>query len=188
MKQQSEVEIKLRLKDFPSTLQWLKNNAVLKKRFLKKDIYYAKKSSIEKQSVMLDECIRLRIENGGYTFCTKVRDMSDGVEINIEREEIFSKKRSSDIVRFIHSVLGYSEYVKKEKKGKCFVYKNAIIDISKVSMLGDFLEIEMLDSDLSIDEQIKHIKSIMLDMGLDESDVEVTPYVVLLSCLYHKKN
>lgn len=181
MTQQPEVEIKLRLKDFASALQWLKNNAVLKNKFFKKDIYYAKKCNIEKKSVIIDECIRLRIENGGYTFCTKVRNMNDGVEVNIEREEVFSKTRSRDIIKFIHSILGYSEYVKKEKKGKCFFYKNTIIDISKVSGLGDFLEIEMLDSNLSIDEQIKHIKSIMLELGLGESDVEITPYIVLLS-------
>ena len=80
----SEIEIKAYIKDFDSVLNFLKNNAKFKKKYFKKDIYYAKEESIKKENIKTSDCIRLRIEHGGYTFCTKERELIDGVEVNEE--------------------------------------------------------------------------------------------------------
>lgn len=178
---QQEVEIKANVADIKSLIDFLHNNAKYKKKFFKRDIYYAKSNDIKSRNVQIDDCLRLRSQNGKYTFCTKSREMIESVEVNTEREMVFSKKRSKDIIKFLTSILGYAEYVKKLKKGKAFLYKDTLIEVSFIKGLGDFVEIEMIDSKLGVNEQIMHIKSVLSDINIKESDIEITPYITLLA-------
>ncbi|WP_300711680.1 class IV adenylate cyclase [uncultured Brachyspira sp.] len=176
----SEIEIKAYIKDFESVLNFLKNNAKFKKKYFKKDIYYAKEKSIKEGNIKTISCIRLRIENGGYTFCTKERTLIDGAEVNEEIEIKVSKKKSRFIVDFLSKLQKYKEYVRKEKKGYAFIYKNALIEISKIKNLGDFIEIEFLNSDKPVENQVCKLKSILKEIGIDENSIETKPYIELL--------
>jgi len=178
---QKEVEIKANVVDIKSLIDFLYKNTKYKKKFFKKDIYYAKNVNIKLMNVPIDECLRLRVENGKYTFCTKIRDLIEGVEVNTEREMVFGKKRTRDILRFLANILDYGEYVKKEKKGRAFLYKETLIEVSSIKGLGDFVEIEMIDSKLDINNQIMHIKNILSEMEIKESDIEIIPYITLLA-------
>lgn len=182
-KQSSEIEIKARVKNIKSVLDFLYKNAKFKKKYFKKDIYYSVHNSIKNNDVNIDKCIRLRMEHGGYTFCTKTRDVVEGVEVNIEREIKVSKRRSNFISNFISDLLCYVEYVRKEKKGYAFVYKNALVEVSNIKTLGDFIEIEFMNLDKPVDIQIKELKDILYDIGIDEKDIETTPYIVMLAKL-----
>ena len=82
----NEIEIKAYVRDFENTLSFLYKNARFKKKYFKKDIYYAKKDDILNDDIKLKNCIRLRVEHGGYTFCSKDRKLIDGVEVNDEIE------------------------------------------------------------------------------------------------------
>ena len=75
----------------------------------------------------------------------------------------------------------YKEYVRKEKKGYAFIYKNALVEISKIKNLGDFIEIEFLNSNETIENQIIQLKSILNEIGIDENSIETEPYIKLLS-------
>ena len=88
----SEIEIKAYVRDFDSVLNFLYKNAKFKKKYFKKDIYYARENDIKHGNIKTSDCIRLRIEHGGYTFCTKERTLIDGVEVNEEIEVKVSKK------------------------------------------------------------------------------------------------
>lgn len=181
MEGNSEIEIKAYIKDFESVLNFLKSNAKFKKKYFKKDIYYAKKRSIEEGNIKTSDCIRLRTEHGGYTFCTKERNIIDGVEINDEIEIKVSKKKARFIINFLSKLQQYKEYVRKEKKGYAFIYKNALVEISKIKNLGDFIEIEFLNSNETIENQIIQLKSILNEIGIDENSIETEPYIKLLS-------
>ena len=76
--------------------------------------------------------------------------------------------------------MDYREYVKKEKKGYAFKYKNALIEVSNIKNLGDFIEIEFLNNEESIENQIKELKSILKEIGIEESSIETEPYINLL--------
>ena len=176
-----EIEIKAYVKDLKSTLDFLYKNAKFKKKYFKKDIYYSKIEEIKTQNINLNNCIRLRIENGGYTFCSKIRNIIDAVEVNEEREIKVSKKKSKFIINFLFLLQNYKEYVRKEKKGYAFYYKNALVEVSSIKNLGNFIEIEFLNSLESIENQIKELKLILKDIGIDESYIETKPYINLLS-------
>ena len=76
--------------------------------------------------------------------------------------------------------MDYREYVKKEKKGYAFKYKNALIEVSNIKNLGDFIEIEFLNNEESIENQIKELKLILKEIGIEESSIETEPYINLL--------
>ena len=181
MSNNTEIEIKAHVKDLKSTLDFLYKNAKFKKKYFKKDIYFAKIDEIKNGNINLNNCIRLRTEHGGYTFCAKRRNIIDGVEVNEEREIKVSKKKSRFIINFLSTLQNYEEYVKKEKKGYAFVYKGALVEVSLIKNLGDFIEIEFLNSQKSTEEQIRELKSILNDIGIKESEIETEPYLNLLS-------
>ena len=177
----TEIEIKAHIKDLKSTLDFLYKNAKFKKKYFKKDIYFAKADEIKSGNINLNNCIRLRTEHGGYTFCAKTRNIIDGVEVNEEREIKVSKKKSKFIINFLSKLQNYKEYVRKEKKGYAFVYKGTLAEVSSIKNLGDFIEIEFLNSSKSTEEQITELKSILKDIGIEESEIEPEPYLNLLS-------
>lgn len=187
-KNNAEIEIKAYIENVKSTLDFLYKNAKFKKKYFKKDIYFAKNSEIKIGNINLNNCIRLRIEHGGYTFCSKIRNIIDAVEVNEEREIKVSKKKSKFIINFLSSLMDYGEYVKKEKKGYAFKYKNALIEVSNIKNLGDFIEIEFLNNEESIENQIKKLKSILKEIGIEESSIETEPYINLLKKKIIKKN
>ena len=56
-----------------------------------------------------------------------------------------------------------------------------MVEVSLVKNLGDFIEIEFLNSSKSIEEQVSELKSILSDIGIEESQIESEPYLNLLS-------
>ena len=180
MSASKEIEIKAYVRDFEFVLDYLYNNAKFKKKYFKKDIYYAKEREIKNNSIKFENCIRLRVQNGGYTFCSKERSIIDGVEVNDEREVKVSKKKARFIINFLSSIQGYRELVRKEKKGYSFSYKGTIIDLSHVIGLDDFIEIEFLDSSLSQEDQIKELRLILEELSISEDDIEAKAYMSLL--------
>lgn len=175
-----EIEIKARVKDKEALIDFLFKNAKYTKKYFKKDIYYAKADLIEKKYFDINECLRLRIERGRYTFCTKIRTLIDSVEVNTEIEYVVSKRESKRVLKFLGFLFGYKEFVKKEKKGRAFLYKNTLIEVSSIKKLGDFVEIELLDSLLPREEQVKYLKTVLTEIGLTENDIDDTPYIVYL--------
>lgn len=170
-----EIEVKAIVKEPERLAAFLKENAKLKKKFFKRDIYYYKDADEN-----INNMLRLRKEHGGYVFTQKKRRMQDGVEINEEREMDVSKKSAKRFLKLLENVMGYSEYVRKEKKGRAYSYNGVLVEMSEVVGLGHFVELELLDSDLSEDEQLALLKDTLKRLGLSEADIEQRPYVKLL--------
>ena len=177
----SEIEIKAYVRDFDSVLNFLYKNAKFKKKYFKKDIYYARENDIKHGNIKTNDCIRLRMEHGGYTFCTKERTLIDGVEVNDEIEIKTTKKKARLIINFLSQLQKYREDLRKEKKGYAFIYKNALVEVSKIKNLGSFIEIEFLNSNETVENQVSQLKYILNDIGISEKDIETEAYINLLS-------
>ena len=59
--------------------------------------------------------------------------------------------------------------------------KNALVEVSKIKNLDNFIEIEFLNSDSTVEEQVSKLKSILNEIGIDEKDIETEAYINLLS-------
>lgn len=171
----TEIEIKAHVKEPSTVLSFLKENAKFKKKYFKKDVYFAREGDEN-----INNMLRLRQEKGSYVFTQKTRKMLDKTEINEEREMNTSKGLSRKFLRLLTDVMGYSEYVRKEKKGKAYVYKDVLVELSEIKGLGYFVELELLDSVLSHDEQLKLLREVLSDIGVCEDMIEEKPYVKLL--------
>ena len=70
--------------------------------------------------------------------------------------------------------------MRKEKKGYAFTYKNSLVEVSKIKGLGDFVEIEFLNSEESVENQVSQLKKILQEIGIDEKDIETRAYIDML--------
>lgn len=173
----NEIEIKARVYNKLALLDFLHENAKFNRKYFKKDFYYAK----DEIDFNINECIRMRLDRGGYTFTSKNRSLDNGVEFNIERNFSCTKHKSKVIITFIKNVLGMSLYVYKEKKGRAFIYKNTLIEVSNIKGLGDYIEIELLDNvKIDISDRAKFLKDILFELSIDEKDIETRAYIDLL--------
>lgn len=171
----TELELKARVDDAERVKRFLNEHATFKRTFFKKDIYYAPKNDDAPTRIT-----RLRFEHGARSFTVKRREIVNGVEINEEREKAFGKNEARVIVRFLETVLGYEEYVRKEKKGRAYRYNGVTVELSSVKGLGDFVELEALDSGLPKEEQIALVYALLAELGIPKDRVEPAPYITLL--------
>ncbi len=177
--QANEIEIKANVCDKAALLDFLYKHAKYKKKYYKKDFYYGK---LKNGAFDRDGWVRMRLEHGGYTFTSKSRVLDEAVEFNIERNMLCTKKQSKLIIKFIEQILEMKLYVVKEKKGRAFIYKNTLVEVSTVKGLGDFIEIEILENKLSgIPDKVSFLKQILSELSIDESSIETRLYIDLLS-------
>lgn len=170
-----EIEIKAHVQSPNDVLQFLKDNARFKKKYYKFDIYYAKGDDHA-----IENLLRLRKEKGARVFTAKKRAVVEGVEVNEESEMEMSKKQARRTLAFLKQLLGYKEYVCKEKKGRAFVYRDVLVELSEVKGLGYFVELELIGDAFDKDKHITLLKSVLSDLGLGEDNIEPKPYVTLL--------
>ncbi len=174
----NEIEIKANVIDKKSLLDFLYKNAKHKKKYYKKDFYYG---TFTNGLFDVDNCVRIRLEHGGYTFTSKARILDEGIEFNIERNMLCSKKQSKLIIKFLQQILQMRLHVVKEKKGRAFIYKNTLVEVSTVKGLGDFVEIEILENCLEdIDDKVLFLKQILAELSIDEKCIETSLYIDLL--------
>lgn len=175
----NEIEIKANLYDKISLLDFLYKNAKYKKKYYKKDFYYG----MYRDGLFdRDGWVRMRLEHGGYIFTSKSRVLDNGIEFNVERNMPCTKKQSKLIINFIEKVLQMKLYVVKEKKGRAFIYKNTLVEVSTVKGLGDFIEIEILENKLAdISDKISFLKQILAELSIGEDCIETRLYIDLIA-------
>lgn len=171
-----EVELKAHVRNVDQVRAFLREHAVFKRKYFKRDRYLSP-NGVD----AIDAMIRLRNANGGWVFTSKTRRIEQGVEINDEKEMPVRRNDARKIIRFLTGVLGYTDHVLKEKKGRAYTYRGVLIEFSEVSTLGNFIELEILDGSAPEQDQIALLHSILAELGIPESDIETEPYVSLLA-------
>ena len=178
-----EIEIKARITDHILTEQRVREIATFEKECTKRDFYWNKfnHDPLGGKEIL----IRIRECNSEIIVTYKRKDLQGNVEINEEQEFKIDHKTAFEALL---TDLGFAPYICKEKQTKTFVYNSlegipVTIEISHLTGLGDFIEIEIiLDSsdELMIGRAQGMLHQILALCGVPKSAIESRYYIDLL--------
>jgi len=173
---QKEVERKAWVRDWDRCVQLAGQNFPLIKEYHKLDRYFSLQGDLQ------DHHNRFRIRQMGdvYWVTYKNKSLEGSLEVNDEVEFTVS-----DPIPFTQMMeaLGYREFLFKEKKGLQFGRDNWLIEISHITGLGDFVEVECLLQDpdqaavIKADHEILEIFKIL---EISHQDIESRYFSQLL--------
>lgn len=103
--------------------------------YKKEDIYFSRPETLQKTE------FRLRSVGTSFFVTRKNKSQKDGIEVNDEIE--FSISDATEFIRFSLDS-GYVISIKKTKIGVFYTYNGITIELSDVSSLGSFIELEIL--------------------------------------------
>lgn len=143
-----EIEIKVKVENINSLLQFLEKEAKFTGQNRQLDIYYSPKDKSFLLEKPVKEWLRLRTEGGKYFITYK--------KINIEKDgrshskdEYESEVTDLTQMEKIFKALNLQEIVKVDKTRKTYAYNDYEIAIDNVDGLGDFVEIEFKGKEIS---------------------------------------
>jgi adenylate cyclase class 2 len=123
-----------------------------------------------------------RGDSDGETIVTfKKKELMNGVEVNNETEFTVSKREEFEALL---RILGFVPGIRKHKKTSSWRYENALLEVSSVAGLGDFIEIEILsetDDPVTIKDCTRRLHTILEMAGVPESAIEPRHYAEMLS-------
>ena len=141
----------------------------------KDDIYFAFPTDTSPK-------FRIRTCGDELLITAKRNHRENGLECNEELEFSHSAKDKDVMIKMAH-MLGYVEFLRKQKKGYEWHYKDVHIELLNVKTLGWFLEMEIM-SDTNDKEKnrdkILLLYSILNNVGLCSCDVESKSYQQML--------
>lgn len=142
----------------------------------KKDIYYAEKGDVSPR-------FRIRKENEKLVITVKKNNRINGVECNEELE--FEHTPASDLstMEKMAEYLGYEVFIHKSKEGWHWHFENVHIELLDVHLLGWFLEMEIISTKSSHEENADNILklyALLESFGLSRCDIEGRSYQIML--------
>jgi len=158
-----EIEIRVKIKDSNNTLStWLGDNATLVSKEDQKDIYLepSKTSFLYTDNngkQQADKWLRVRSTGQENSICYKLVHR-DKVGDFIYADEYETKIDNSKIMIDMFKCLNYRELCTVYKKRELWKYSNYYICIDNVRDLGDFVEIEIIESDKNMDIEEEKLK------------------------------
>ncbi|WP_028973820.1 class IV adenylate cyclase [Spirochaeta cellobiosiphila] len=171
-----EIERKAWVRDWNQTLELLNRNFNFVKEYHKKDQYFLMEGYTRESK----KKFRIRQDGNEYWVTYKFKSLLETLEVNDEIEFQISDVQS---YQRMMEALGFKIFINKEKKGYRFQRDQWILELSHISDLGDFIEIECLLTDPS-PEQIKEadiqILSLFDQLKISHSDIETRYYNQML--------
>lgn len=169
-----EVEIKVRIPDPDDLALRLAERGVFQREFEKIDRYYGAPGGERPK-------FRLRRDDGSLVCTFKENYGTGGHEENRETEFIVSDGEAFE--RFAE-FLGFSCTVEKRKVGRSWVIDRVRCELSEVSRLGFFLELEILLPDDADGAERSAAKDLLFatlrELNIDEQYVESKPYTRMI--------
>ncbi len=117
---------------------------------------------------------------GEEAVCTrKEKHIEDGLEINREFEFAV---RDAEALTDLVLRLGCTEFARKRKHGQRFAVDGLTVELSDVTGLGWFVEIEALVSDETERPTVEaRIRGLLADLGISERLIEPAPYTTMIA-------
>jgi predicted adenylyl cyclase CyaB len=176
---QWEIEYKFWLKDREGFIAKLESLGGKKLRdYHKKDRYFW----IDSKNASRD--FRVRQDGESVYVTMKDKKIENGMEMNLEQE--FSVESMEAFSEFAKGI-GARLFIEKEKVGLQYELPPFLFDISEVSRLGQFLEIEYIipvdSSENDIDDAKNKLENVILDLELNKEDIEERRYTDMLQAL-----
>lgn len=171
-----EIELKAWVDDWEAIETTLRSRCRFIRRFHKSDRYFRSPHADGRPA-----SFRLREEDTRACVTFKTKTIRDGIEYNRERE--FMVDDSAAFVELVRRS-GCEEYASKTKTGLEFRSDGMTIELTTVGSIGDFIEVEILESS---DDPRAHaraarrIRQVLADTGISVHRIESRPYLALLS-------
>ncbi|MGD1060513.1 MAG: class IV adenylate cyclase [Methanomassiliicoccales archaeon] len=166
-----EIEVKARVEDTARLeAELLRRGARDFGVTLQKDVYYAHPT---RDFAKTDEALRIRVSNDLQMITYKGPKLDATTKT---REEIEVSVASAEAVAEILQRLGFRPVTTVRKKRRTFGLKGIEVCLDSVEGLGDFVEFELDDEDLT--EGKARIAELMRELGVDGS--ERSSYLELL--------
>lgn len=125
---------------------------------------------------------RIRDEGDNLLITAKNNHRENGLECNEELEFSHPVKDKDVMIQMAH-MLGYVEFIRKEKKGYEWHYHDVHIELLNVKTLGWYLEMEIMsdtnDKEKNLDK-ILLLYSILDSVGISRCDIESKSYQQML--------
>ena len=141
----------------------------------KDDIYFAFPGDVTPK-------FRIRTQGDNLLITAKKNHREGGLECNEELEFSHSVK-DKDVMIQMAKLLGYVEFIRKQKNGYEWHYGDVHIELLNVKTLGWFLEMETIsdtdDKEKNLDK-ILLLYSILNSVGLCSCDIESKSYQQML--------
>ncbi|MDR2541557.1 MAG: class IV adenylate cyclase [Candidatus Peribacteria bacterium] len=137
-----EVELKFRLADKETLLNFLQANATLTKESSQKDSYFAPSHRDFFAKKPINEWLRVRESSKGDSINYKNWKEKAGENLNY-CDEYESKLENPDEVKNILLALDIKPVIIVKKVRKSFLYHDIEISVDEVEELGGFVELEM---------------------------------------------
>ncbi|NPA22893.1 MAG: class IV adenylate cyclase [Crenarchaeota archaeon] len=129
-----------------------------------------------------DEALRIRVEKKGHSCCVLLT--YKGPRIGGEgktREEISVEVEDADKCLAVLERLGFKKVADIVKRRRVYEKDNLTLTVDDVEGLGRFVEIECItDREDLIEECVRSIKNVALELGLDDSLIERRTYLELV--------
>lgn len=168
-----EIEIKARVTEPQALQREAALQGELLREYHKRDSYFCTPAGPH---------VRVRREADGSGLVTrKYKQISGGVETS--REDEFTVDRPELAEQLLRD-LGAATWITKEKRGSAYRIQGLTVEISEVTGLGWFVEIEWLGPDSGEDgrrEARQRVVALAADLGIAPDQFEERPYTQLLS-------
>jgi adenylate cyclase class 2 len=197
-----EIELKARLADCASVEKRLSILGTYCRSYKKSDSYWFPAQAVAGGMSLPLSGVRIRRESGidadgtaheSVLVTWKNKEISDGIEVNDEREFTVSAPPSEDATATFAELLeclGLSRGICKEKQGRAWTVPpetagghSILAEVSQVTGLGWFLEIEIIADDTGEDaiaENRKQLLTLLHKLEIPAESIESRPYTAML--------
>lgn len=183
-----EIEIKLKTtkETFKKYLEKLESIGENKKIKEQHDIYFSPEEPNFFGKVENDQCLRIRIQNNQYILSYKSIIFGEK-ETDIHLIEHETVVENLEETKNILKSLNINEIITLNKKRISFFYLNTFeISFDEVEDLGYFIEIEIIDSTLEVEEANKRLINLINEWKLDIKDRDLIGYANALYDLKYR--
>ncbi len=169
-----EIELKAHVDNKDAVLEMLHKRYSFKGEYFKKDRYFSFDSSTGKRNV------RIRTVDGDSVITFKEKTKQNGIEVNDEWEiKIDNAGKAEALLEYLGCSFNYA----KTKQGYLFRDGELTIELSLVSKLGWFLELEYLAGDNSPESVTRGetlIRKVLTELHIPEASIEPRYYADLI--------
>lgn len=184
-----EIEIKLEIEEnqYKDLYNTLKNESSKYMHKEQHDIYFSPENPKFFGGNIDDECIRIRIQKDKYILCYKkiyMGNYEEDIHIVEHETEVSNLEATINILKGVR----INKICDLIKERDSFIYKNIFeISLDNVKDLGYFIEIEIYDKNIPINEANQLLLNLVKELNLDITRRNLKGYSYLMYDKLNKK-